>query len=78
MKGASRIREQGYKDPLLVKLMKDHGFDEIPLYKHRPPEQMAQRQRWSDLAKFRDGPVNPTRTEIDDVERAATDIKTFA
>jgi len=37
MKGASRIREQGYKDPLLVKLMKDHGFDEIPLYKHRPP-----------------------------------------
>ena len=78
MKGASRIREQGYKDPLLVKLMKDHGFDEIPLYKHRPPKQIAQRQRWSDLAKFRDGPVNPTRTEIDDVERAATDIKTFA
>jgi len=78
MKGTSNIREQGYKDPLLVKVMKEHGFDEIPLYKHRPPEQNAQRQRWSDLARFRDGPVNPERKKIDDVERAAAEIKTFA
>ena len=78
MKGASAIREQGYKDPLLTKVMKEHGLEEIPLYKHRPPEQMAQRKRWSDLAKFRDGPVNPKRAEIDDIQRAATDIKRFA
>lgn len=36
MKGTSKIREQGYKDPLLVKVMKAHGYDELPLYKHRP------------------------------------------
>jgi epoxyqueuosine reductase len=78
MRGTSNIREQGYKDPLLVKVMKEHGFDEIPLYKHRPPEQMAQRQRWSELARFRNGPVNPARQEIDDVGRAAAEIKTFA
>jgi epoxyqueuosine reductase len=78
MKGLSPIREQGYKDPLLVKVMKECGFDEIPLYKHRPPEQTAQRRRWSDLAKVRDGPVNPKRTQIDDIRRAAADIKRFA
>ncbi len=59
MKGISAIREQGYKDPLLVKVMKAHGFDELPLYKHRPPGQQAQRRRWADLAKLRDGDVNP-------------------
>jgi ferredoxin len=78
MIGTSDIREQGYKDPLLVKVMKEHGFGEIPLYKHRPPEQMAQRRRWSDLAKLRDGPLNPARTAIDDIERAAAQIKQLA
>jgi epoxyqueuosine reductase len=78
MKGTSVIREQGYQDPLLIKMMKEHGFDEMPLYKHRPPEQTAQRQRWSELAKFRDGLVNPNRTEISDIEGAAVEIKRFA
>jgi ferredoxin len=78
MIGTSDIREQGYKDPLLVKVMKEHGFEEIPLYKHRPPEQNAQRRQWSELAKFRDGPINPNRVEIEDVKRAAAEIKRFA
>jgi epoxyqueuosine reductase len=78
VRGTSNIREQGYKDPLLVKLMKEHGFDEIPLYKHRPPEQNAQRQRWHELAKLRDGPVNPDRIPIDDVEGATAEIKKLA
>jgi formate hydrogenlyase subunit 6/NADH:ubiquinone oxidoreductase subunit I len=78
MRGISKIREQGYKDPLLVQVMKQHGFDELPLYKHRPPEQNALRQRWSDLAKFRDGPVNPQRTRFDDAAAASAAIKAFA
>lgn len=78
MKGTSDIREQGYKDPLLVRLMKQHGFDELPLYKHRPPEQNAQRQRWSQLARFRDGPVNPSPPASSDPARAADGIKRFA
>ena len=51
MKGTSKIREQGYKDPLLVKVMKDHGYDELPLYKHRPPEQQAQLRRVGQSSK---------------------------
>lgn len=78
MQGTSRIREQGYKDQLLLRLLKERGIDEVPLYKHRPPEQMAQRRSWSDLAKFRDGPVNPQRTPIDEPVRAAAGIKKFA
>ena len=78
MKGTSKIREQGYKDPLLVQVMKAHGHDELPLYKHRPPEQQAQRRHWADLAKLREGPVNPVRASIEDIGRAATEIKQYA
>jgi epoxyqueuosine reductase len=78
MKGISEIREQGYKDPLLVKVMKAHGFDELPLYKHRPPEEHAKRQHWFDLAKVRDGPVASPLAAPADITRAATEIKEFA
>jgi ferredoxin len=78
MIGSSDIREQGYKDPLLVKVMKAHGFDELPLYKHRPPEQQAQRRRWAELAALRDGPVNPSRVAFDDIGEAAAGIKRHA
>jgi ferredoxin len=78
MKGTSKIRGQGYDDPLLVRLMKQHGYDEIPLYKHRSPQQAAQRRRWSELAKFRDGPINSDRTEIGDVRQATAEIKKVA
>ena len=43
MKGSSELRLQGYDDPLLVDLMKRHGFDEIPLCKHRPAVSLAKR-----------------------------------
>jgi Pyruvate/2-oxoacid:ferredoxin oxidoreductase delta subunit len=78
MKGTSKIRGQGYDDPLLVRLMREHGFDELPLYKHRPPEQTVLRRRWSELAKFRDGPINSRRTEIGDIPQATADIKRLA
>ena len=78
MRGISDIREQGYKDPLLVKVMKQHGLDELPLYKHRPPEQNAQRQRWFELAKLRDGPIASRPALFDDAAQAATEIKRFA
>ncbi len=78
MRGTNKVRLQGYKDPLLVAVMKRHGFDEIPLYKHRPPETMARRERWFELGKVRDGPVNPDRTEISDPAQATADIKSLA
>src|SRR5262245_58241240 len=55
--------------------MRKHGFNERPLYKHRPPEQTALRRRWSNLAKFRDRPINSCRTEIGDIGEATADIK---
>ena len=78
MKGTSEIREQGYKDPLLVKVMKEHGFEELPLYKHRPPAQQAKRRRWTDLAKLRDGPLGPLPPGVVDIGEAAAEIKEIA
>ncbi|MDX1485778.1 MAG: 4Fe-4S dicluster domain-containing protein [Alphaproteobacteria bacterium] len=78
MKGTSKVRLQGYKDPLLVEVMKRHGFDEIPLYKHRPPETNARRDRWFELGKVRDGPVNGIRRPVDDPAAMAAEIKALA
>ena len=75
MKGTSKVRYQGYRDPLLVETMKKHGFDKIPLYEHRSPESMAVRKNWPNLAKLRDGPVNPERTAFSDASEAAKIIK---
>ena len=64
MQGISKTRKQGYGDPLLVEVMKRHGFDKIPLYEQRPPETLARRHRWAALAKDRDGDVIQTCTRI--------------
>src|SRR5262249_44445211 len=55
-----------------------HGYQEIPLYKHRPPEQNAQRQQWTKLAGLRDGPVNLQRTEVEDANAASAEIRKLA
>jgi len=78
MKGTSKVRLQGYKDPLLVQTMKRHGFDEIPLYKHRPPETEARRQYWFDLGKVRDGEVAAEQREVTDAGAMAAEIKAMA
>ena len=78
MKGTAKVRYQGYRDPLLVEVMKTHGFEKIPLYEHRPVEALEIRKRWPELAKFRDGPVNKKRTEFSDLSAAANAIKTKA
>lgn len=57
MKGISRVRPQGYDDPLLVAVMRRHGLDELPLFKHRPKEILDRMRRWKELASDRDGPV---------------------
>lgn len=77
MKGRSEIREQGYKDPLLVRVMQAHGFEELPLYKHRPAAQQARRRRWMELAKLRDGPVSAPPASLD-AGVAAAEIKDVA
>ncbi len=78
MKGISKLRQQGYDDPLLVGMLKRHGLKEVPLYKHRPAETLARMKRWNQLAELRDGPVNPEPDEITDLEAATERIKALA
>ena len=75
MRGTSGVRSQGYGDPLLVAVMKQHGFDKIPLYEHRPPEIKERRRKWSELAQFRDGPVAESRVDTGDPAAAAVEIE---
>jgi epoxyqueuosine reductase len=78
LKGTSKVRSQGYGDPLLVTVMKQHGFEAIPLYEHRPREIKERRRKWSELAQFRDGPVSETCSEISDPAAAASHIEGVA
>lgn len=78
MKGSANVRVQGAAEPILGKLLKQHGLDEPPLWKSRPPETRARMERWKELGKYRDGPVNPTRTEITDVEAASGELERMA
>jgi epoxyqueuosine reductase len=75
MRGRTKLRHQGYRDPLLVEVMKSHGFEKIPLYEHRAPETMAIRNGWRDQANLRDGPVNSVPVEFSDPSEAAKIIK---
>lgn len=58
--------------------MERRGLRTIPLYDQRPPEIHARRRRWAELAKFRDGPVNPTRLEAADAAALTEEIKRAA
>jgi ferredoxin len=78
MKGTSPLRLQGYDDPLLVEVMKRHGFDELPLFKHRPKEIMDRLRYWFALAKDRDGPLAGERQAVDDPAAMAIEIKKMA
>lgn len=78
MRGTSRLRQQGYKDPLLVKVLEKHGLKEVPLYKHRPPETLARMTRWNDLGKERDGPLGADRVAVTDIARTTAEIKAVA
>ena len=78
MKGTAPVRVQGMGEPILGKLLRDAGLDEPPLWKSRPPETRARMARWQELGKVRNGPVNPDRTEIDDIPAATGALKQMA
>ena len=78
MKGIANVRVQDKAEPILGKLLAEAGLDEPPLWKHRPPETHARRARWTELGKVRDGPVNPNRIEITDLEASTEALKKMA
>lgn len=78
MRGTSKIRQQGYRDPLLVKVMKAHGLDELPLFKYRPPHIMDRLRYWDELGKERSGPPAAQRIDVADPAAMSKEIKALA
>jgi epoxyqueuosine reductase len=78
MKGVAAVRRQGTGDPLLKRMLDERGLSEPPLWKHRPPETRARMARWKQLGEVRNGPVNPQRVEMTDVDSTTNDIKKLA
>jgi hypothetical protein len=78
LKGTAKVRVQGAADPILGRLLKENGFDEPPLWKHRPQETRARMARWRALGEVRDGPVNAEKTEITDIGAATESPKQMA
>jgi epoxyqueuosine reductase len=62
-------------DPVLASMVHAMGLETAPHYSAATPIIKAYRQRWADLAKFRDGPVNSKRFEVSNPEEMAKQIK---
>jgi epoxyqueuosine reductase len=78
MRGTTPRREQGMADPVLASMVHAMGLETAPHYTAATPIIKAYRQRWADLAKFRDGPVNSRRFEVSDPAEMAKQIKAKA
>jgi formate hydrogenlyase subunit 6/NADH:ubiquinone oxidoreductase subunit I len=78
MKGTAAVRRQGTGDPILKRMLEERGLTEPPLWQHRPPETRARMARWKELGRYRDGPVNPRRTEISAIDETTSEIKKLA
>jgi epoxyqueuosine reductase len=58
MRGTTPRREQGMTDPVLASMVRALGLETARHYTALTPKIKTYRQRWADLAPFRDGPVN--------------------
>lgn len=73
MIGTSWMREQFMGDPLFVEVLRARGIDNLNRPRH--PRSTAALKRWEALAASRDGPVNPNRIPVADLQAQADDIK---
>lgn len=71
VRGSSKILPQGKDEPRLLELLARRGLDDVPLWKHRPPETLARRRRWVELVPLRDGPVSSKALAIDEAAASA-------
>lgn len=78
MIGATKRREQGLADPLLVQVMKDLGVDKVPLYEAQSGARRDFNARIKALTPGRHGPVGPHRREVADLAAMAAEIKSKA
>ena len=78
MRGTTPRREQGMADPVLAAMVHGMGLETAPHFAAATPKIQAYRDRWAELAKFRDGPVNPHRSQVPDPAEMTIQIKTKA
>lgn len=78
MLGTTPRREQGMADPVLASMVHAMGLETARHYTAATSKIQAYRDRWAELAKFRDGPVNPRRARVGDPEEMARRIKAVA
>ena len=78
MIGISWRREQGLADPLLRRMVKEAGLENVPQWTKKDDVRTAANNYWMGLAKDRDGPVNPERREITDPAHITDEIKAKA
>jgi epoxyqueuosine reductase len=78
MIGTSWIREQGLRDALLVESLRRRNIDNISLWTRKYAARDACMQAWTEMAAYRDGPVNPERVEVTDRAAMAERIKAYA
>jgi ferredoxin len=65
-------------DPVLASMVHAMGLENARHFTAATPKVKAYRQRWADLAMFRDGPVNPQRIGAVDPLEMAKQIKAKA
>lgn len=78
MRGTTPRREQGMADPVLAAMVHGMGLETAPHFSAATPKIQAYRDRWAELAKLRDGPVNPHRSQVPDPAEMTIQIKTKA
>lgn len=78
MIGITPYREQGYKDPLLVEVMKAHGFESLPHYDAESAQKRANKKQIKAWGAERDGPAARVPETVDDPAAFTQTIKGLA
>jgi Fe-S-cluster-containing hydrogenase component 2 len=78
MIGTTWRREQGLKDALLREVLKENGYETVPLYGNETAEIAETKRRTYAFGDSRDGPVSPARRPVDDPSAMADAIKARA
>jgi len=78
MIGITWRREQGLKDALLREVLKENGYETVPLYGNETLEIAETKRQTYAFGDSRDGPVNPAQQTVDDPAAMAAVIKAKA
>ncbi len=78
MRGTTPRREQGMADPVLASMVQAMGLETAPHFAAATPKIQVYRDRWAELAKFRDGSVNVQRLQVNDTAEMTRRIKAKA